>query len=105
MFIDARQIDTLANITSDVCIIGAGAAGITMALEFAGKGIEVVVLEGGGFDPDAATQSLYAGENVGLSHEPPDESRSRYLGGSTNCWGGWCRPLDAMDFEVRPWIA
>ncbi len=104
MFIDARQIDTLANITSDVCIIGAGAAGIAMALEFAGKGIEVAVLEGGGFDPDAATQSLYAGENVGLSHEPPDESRSRYLGGSTNCWGGWCRPMDAIDFEVRPWI-
>ena len=104
MFIDARQIDNHVNIASDVCIIGAGAAGITMALEFAGKGIEVVVLEGGGFDPDAATQSLYAGENVGLSHEPPDKSRSRYLGGSTNCWGGWCRPLDAMDFEMRPWI-
>ena len=104
MFIDARQVDGLANITSDVCVIGAGAAGITMALEFAGKEIEVVVLEGGGFNPDAATQSLYAGENVGLSHDPPEESRSRYLGGSTNCWGGWCRPLDAIDFEVRPWI-
>ena len=48
MFIDARQIDNHVNIASDVCIIGAGAAGITMALEFAGKGIEVVVLEGGG---------------------------------------------------------
>ena len=102
---NSRQIDQFANITSDVCIIGAGAAGITMALGFEGKGIEVAVLESGGFNPDAATQSLYAGENVGLSHEPPDEYRSRYLGGSTNCWGGWCRPLDAVDFEVRPWIA
>ena len=105
MFIDARHIDNNVNIASDVCVIGAGAAGITMALGFTGRGIEVAVLEGGGFNPDAATQSLYAGANVGLSHEPPHESRSRYLGGSTNCWGGWCRPLDAMDFEARPWIA
>jgi choline dehydrogenase-like flavoprotein len=104
MLIDARQVDSFANISSDVCIVGAGAAGITMALELAGKGIKVAVLEGGGLRPDAATQSLYAGESVGLSHEPPEESRSRYLGGSTNCWGGWCRPLDALDFEVRPWV-
>ena len=104
MLIDARQVDSFANISSDVCIIGAGAAGITMALELAGKGIKVAVLEGGGLRPDAVTQSLYAGESHGLSHEPPEESRSRYLGGSTNCWGGWCRPLDALDFEARPWV-
>ena len=104
MLIDARQVDSFANISSGVCVIGAGAAGITMALEFAGRGIKVAVLEGGGLRPDAATQSLYAGESHGLSHEPPEESRSRYLGGSTNCWGGWCRPLDAIDFEARPWV-
>ncbi|MCI0599833.1 MAG: GMC family oxidoreductase [Beijerinckiaceae bacterium] len=104
MIIDARQIDQFAGVSGDICIVGAGAAGISMALEFERTKVEVVLLEGGGIDPDPETQSLYAGENVGLSHEPPDESRSRYLGGSTNCWGGWCRPLDAMDFEERPWI-
>jgi choline dehydrogenase-like flavoprotein len=105
MILDSRQIDQFATITADICVIGAGAAGITMALQFVGKGIEVVVLEGGGVAPDPETQSLYGGENVGLSCERPDESRSRYLGGSTNCWGGWCRPLDTIDFETRPWIA
>ena len=28
----------------------------------------------------------------------------RYLGGSTNHWGGTCRPLDTSDFEEREWI-
>ncbi|MCI0598214.1 MAG: GMC family oxidoreductase [Beijerinckiaceae bacterium] len=105
MLIDARQIDQFAKISGDICIVGAGAAGISMALEFERTKVEVVLLEGGGIDPDPETQSLYAGENCGLSHEPPAQSRSRYLGGSTNCWGGWCRPLDAMDFEKRSWIA
>jgi hypothetical protein len=25
-----------------------------------------------------------------------------YLGGGTNAWGGWCRPLNSIDFESRP---
>ncbi len=104
MLVDAREVDAFGKISTDVCIVGAGAAGIAMALEFAGKPVDVVLLEGGGLQPDAATQALYGGENVGLAHEPPNESRSRYLGGSTNCWGGWCRPLDAIDFEERPWV-
>ncbi len=104
MLIDARLINSFADISADVCIIGAGAAGITMALQFAEKGTEVAVLEGGGLHSDPVTQSLYAGESVGLSHVPPDQSRSRYLGGSTNCWGGWCRPLEPIDFEAGPWV-
>ncbi|MEI9989249.1 MAG: hypothetical protein WDM86_04350 [Rhizomicrobium sp.] len=28
----------------------------------------------------------------------------RYLGGSTNHWGGWSRPLDPIDFEKRSWL-
>ncbi len=22
----------------------------------------------------------------------------------TNHWGGWCRPLDRIDFQTRPWV-
>ncbi len=105
MLIDARQLDQFAKVSGEICIVGAGAAGISMALELEGSGLEVVLLEGGGIEPDPETQSLYGGENIGLAHEPPGRSRSRYLGGSTNCWGGWCRPLDELDFEARPWIA
>lgn len=47
------------------------------------------------------TQSLYDGTNVGLSYDRLNEARSRYFGGSTNCWGGHCRPLDSLDFKKR----
>ncbi len=104
MLINLRTIDNSASINSDICIIGAGAAGITIALEFAGKPVQVVLLESGGTAPDLVTQSLYDGDHLGLMHERLDESRSRYFGGSTNCWGGWCRPLDEIDFEARSWM-
>ena len=104
MFLDSRYIDESSLIISDICIIGAGVAGITIALHFAEKACQVVLLESGGITPDPATQSLYAGENVGLVHERLDESRTRYFGGSSNCWGGFCRPLDTIDFETRSWM-
>lgn len=104
MIIDSRLIDDFHSFQSDICIIGAGAAGITIALEFLSKTVNVILLEGGGTSSDPMTQSLYAGENVGLSYDRLEEMRSRYLGGSTNCWGGWCRPLDPLDFEKRVWV-
>lgn len=105
MFFDARSLGAETTIRSDVCIVGAGAAGITLARELADSGLEVCLLESGGFDFDPAAQSLYEGENVGAPYFPLHEARARYLGGSTNLWGGWCRPLDEIDFEVRPWMA
>ena len=49
----------------------------------------------------APTQALYQGSETGVSYIPLESGRLRYLGGSTNHWGGWCRPLDAIDFESR----
>lgn len=104
MFIDARSLPNATNLDADLCIIGAGAAGITLALQFIDRSTKVVVLEAGGLKSDAVTQSLYAGEVIGLPCVRPDLSRSRFFGGSTNCWGGWCRPLDEIDMLERPWI-
>jgi choline dehydrogenase-like flavoprotein len=104
LFIDARQLPAGARVSADLCIVGAGAAGISIALQFVGRPFKVVVLEGGGFKSDPATQSLYSGEVVGHPCVRPDLSRSRFFGGSTNCWGGWCRPLDELDMEVRSWV-
>ncbi len=104
MIIDARGITPNTDIPADVCIIGGGAAGIAIALRLIDASLDVVLLESGGLTSDAATQSLYAGENVGLRHVPLDAARCRFLGGSTNCWGGWCRPLDPIDFEARSWM-
>jgi choline dehydrogenase-like flavoprotein len=104
MFIDARQVITGTVVEADIAIAGAGAAGISLALELSGKGISVCLLESGGMEFDWASQELYAGRNVGLPYFALDVCQVRYLGGSTNAWGGWCRPLDPLDFEPRPWV-
>jgi len=104
MLVDARTLLEETLVESEVCIIGAGAAGITIAREFAGQPYRVCLLESGGLDFDEVTQSLYTGENVGVPYFPLNHSRAHYLGGSTNLWGGCCRPLDEHDFEHRSWM-
>lgn len=106
MFIDTRRIEEGTVIEATVCIIGGGVAGITLAMELDKQGVDVCLLESGGFQPDDETRDLYRGEDVGeWRYNFADGSRSRFLGGSSNCWGGWCRPLDPWDFDKRDWIA
>jgi choline dehydrogenase-like flavoprotein len=104
MLIDSRQVEDGTVIRSTVCIIGGGVAGITLVRELGAQGIDCVLLESGGLEPDDATRDLYRGQATGLPYVFADGCRSRYLGGGSNCWGGWCRPLDAWDFERRDWI-
>ena len=88
----------------DVCIVGAGAAGITLALELDGSGLDICLVEAGGFEsPPVDDAHPYAGESVG---EPYSllATRLRYFGGTTNHWGGWCMPLDPIDFRSRPFV-
>jgi choline dehydrogenase-like flavoprotein len=103
MFVDGRSIEDGSVLTTDIAIIGAGAAGITIARELADSKIDVTLIESGGLDFEPDTQALYDGQSVGMSY-PLDSSRLRYFGGSTNHWGGWCRPFDALDFEQRDWV-
>jgi len=103
MFIDARQLDPGHKIEADICIIGAGAAGITRAREYIDSGLKVALLESGGLAYDEKTQSLYEGENIGMPSFDLNVNRLRYFGGTTNHWAGHCRPLDAIDFEARSW--
>jgi choline dehydrogenase-like flavoprotein len=106
MFIDTRRVEEGTVVETTVCIIGGGVAGITLAMELDKQGVDVCLLESGGFNPDDDTRDLYRGEDVGeWRYNFADGSRSRFLGGSSNCWGGWCRPLDPWDFEKRDWIA
>lgn len=104
MIVDALDVPDDSLIECDVCIVGAGAAGITIAREFPGRPAKVVLLESGRLTPDAETQSLYAGEVTGRPYFELDAARSRYFGGTTNLWTGECRPLDAQDFERRDWV-
>ena len=104
MFIDARQIPKNTIINTDVCIIGAGAAGITLAREFKGASFKVCLLESGGLEYEFETQSLYKGQVTGQPFFPLEAGRLRFFGGTTNHWGGACRPLDEIDFEARDWL-
>ena len=104
MFIDLRRRDEDSPIETDVCIIGGGTAGITLALEFDKYPFRTCLIESGGFRPNAPTQDLYRGESVGLPYEFGDGCRTRYFGGSSNCWGGWCRPMEEEDFAQREWV-
>jgi choline dehydrogenase-like flavoprotein len=101
---DARELSDGTSLSADLCIIGAGAAGITLARAFAGTSVQVVVLESGGTALDGETQALYQGESVGLPYFDLDAARLRYFGGSTNHWGGLCLTFRALDFEARDWI-
>lgn len=103
MFTDARSLPDKTSLNSDLAIIGGGPAGITLARAFARSGVDVVLVEAGGLEPDAEVQALYQGENAGIEY-PLEGARLRYLGGSSNHWGGYCRPLDPIDFEQRDWV-
>lgn len=102
MIVDARALDNDAKLHASICIIGGGAAGITLALELGKYFKDVILLESGGFELETATQELYKGSVLGQGITDVDTSRLRYLGGSTNHWGGQCAPLDAVSFEKIP---
>ncbi len=63
----------------------------------------VNLLESGGLKAERETQSLYEGESIGIPYEL-DTTRSRYFGGSTNCWGGFSRPFQPIHFTKRDWV-
>jgi choline dehydrogenase-like flavoprotein len=107
MFVDARTVPDGSVIETEVCIIGAGAAGITIARELEERPFRVVLLESGRLTADATTQSLYAGEVAERHYFPLDavRTRTRHFGGTTNVWTGECLPLDAEDFAEREWLS
>jgi hypothetical protein len=88
-------------IKTDVCIAGAGPAGISLALTLADLGVSSVLLEAGPLgSPDADQRDPYKGESSGIDY-PLRRSRFRKFGGTTNVWGGWSKPLDNIDFSRR----
>ena len=104
MIVDSREIPKNQNIHTDVCLIGSGAAGITLAREFIEKGFTVCLLESGGMNPRKRARSLAQGENIGIPYRPLEYVRRQYFGGTTNVWHGVCEELDELDFEARPWV-
>ena len=103
MFVDARSVDSGQVFASDICVVGAGAAGITLATPLAAAGFRVDLLESGGLEADpeiwVMTKARVAGREGTFG-----TLRLRYFGGTTNHWGGWCRPFEDFDFAPHPWI-
>jgi hypothetical protein len=106
MIFDLNNASDLDNRISDVVIVGAGAAGIYLALALEKHGKKITLLEGGGLDYSDDSQLLYDGISIGKHHLPYGlkDSRMRFLGGSTNCRAGGCARLDNLDFKKRIWI-
>ena len=105
MILDLFNFSDRDSIESDLCIVGAGAAGIALALKLIGRGIDILLLEAGGLEAEPHTQRLYTGEvSDARLHSPPDRYRQRRFGGTTTIWGGRCMPFDSIDFEARAYV-
>jgi choline dehydrogenase-like flavoprotein len=114
MLLDARRVPADSLIEADVCVVGGGPTGLTLARELGGRDLRVCLLESGGREFDADTQALAAGRVSGGAAEPLHESRCRRLGGSAHLWrepiaaggapGLRVAPLEAVDFARRDWL-
>ena len=90
-------------VDADLCIFGAGAAGLAIAREFLGTTRQVYVIESGGMEVTERNQSLYEGMSIGNPSLDPATGRIRVFGGSCSLWGGGCVPVEGM--EAREWMA
>jgi choline dehydrogenase-like flavoprotein len=102
MIRDLLQVRPEPEVTADVCIVGAGAAGIILAVELVRLGKRAFLLDGGGLEIEEEAQEPYQSELAGLHHKGIHTGRFRAKGGTTKRWGGQILDLDSQDFEVRP---
>ena len=102
MLTDARSLAAGEQLDADICIVGAGPAGITLALELLPTGAEICILESGGLSPERARGLHRGGESVGYPYASLHRVSERALGGTSHSWEFWhACPLDRIDFEAR----
>ncbi len=89
---------------ADLCIVGGGPAGLTIARELAGSAWRVLLLEGGGLQGEHDSQALNAAVSVGPQAFDAAISRLRALGGATRIWGGGCIPMSSLELARREWL-
>jgi choline dehydrogenase-like flavoprotein len=104
MIFSLDEYGSTQSLQATICIVGAGAAGISLACEFDGSGHDVMLIEAGGLRIDeAATNAMYRG-TANDPHTNPSEFREVVFGGTTAVWGGRCVPFDPIDFERRDYV-
>lgn len=105
MIIPEKEIELGDCLEADICIIGSGPAGFSIALELLKTNKKIIMLTGGGYHETIASQDLHKGiVDTQSSHEPLEENRRRVFGGASTAWGGRCIPMDPIDFKKRSWI-
>jgi choline dehydrogenase-like flavoprotein len=112
MEIDARGVRDDSELDADLCIIGTGPAGLTIARALARPDLRILLLESGGRRPDPAAQALGAGTTTDPTYVDPGLTRRRQAGGTAQDWntavgsetGAKYLPLDPIDFEARAWV-
>lgn len=108
MLTEAQSVPTGTLLSRDVCVVGAGAAGITLARALKDRGLRVCLLESGALAPDDATSDLNRGHvepgQLPAGSSYLSDTRLRFFGGTTNHWVGVCGPFAPVDFEERDWI-
>ena len=102
MFLEARDLPSQPHASYDVCIVGAGPAGIALTERLADSSLRTCVVESGGRTASAFTDSLCDVESDGIRIKP--HSRERVLGGTSTTWAGLSSPLDEIDFRRRSWV-
>ncbi len=104
MIDDFHDLPDGTALKADLCIVGAGAAGLLIARSFADSAHEVVLLECGGRSAEKETNGLLEGRSAPGPFRGLQAGRSRVFGGTTTLWGGQCIRLDPIDFEQRDWV-
>lgn len=104
MLIDLCAIENERQFDCDICVVGAGPAGIALADRLRGSGLSILLVESGGFNLELGTQGLYQGQREGAPYFRLDACRWRMFGGSSVRWGGWCKPLQPNDYTQRDWL-
>jgi choline dehydrogenase-like flavoprotein len=104
MVIDYLDRSSAVDFDADLCIVGAGPAGIAIARSFIGTAVRVCMLESGGLSGEPRSQQLCEGTSIGFPSLDPATCRMRAFGGSANVWGGGCIPLGSMEMEPRDWV-
>lgn len=104
MISDLDDYENGVSLQADICIVGAGVAGLSLAHELSNTDMDVLVLESGGRKDELGTQRLYETELTGLPHEGVHNGRFRVYGGSSTRWGAQLMTYERMDFANRPYV-
>jgi choline dehydrogenase-like flavoprotein len=103
MIADFRKADTPTEFDADICIVGSGAAGLTLAAHVAGP-LRVLIVEAGDWAPTRGVDDWLTGEASDFAFDGFNDGRMRAFGGATRRWAGQLMRLDAIDFEKRDWV-